>query len=207
ERTRPTLEEEETFEGVIQLTPCWMRVALKTSFDGILKQQDKKIIASKCRITTLKNDRRIFLKKKRVGAGTNPLEGAVLGLSLLECFAEAGAFNGAFENACMEFDEVNLKPPYNVLRGIPGCFRCLIPLVYRAIMQQKEEVLCFRLLALPLTSKSTTCKYWVALLASQQAQSVPALVSASTPSKYTFEEIDPEFLVTLPPIQISNQNL
>ncbi|GJU57401.1 DNA mismatch repair protein MutS, partial [Tanacetum coccineum] len=26
-----------------------------------------------------------------VGAGTNPLEGAALGMSLLECFAEAGA--------------------------------------------------------------------------------------------------------------------
>ncbi|GJR98584.1 reverse transcriptase domain-containing protein [Tanacetum coccineum] len=91
ERTRPTLEEEETIEGVIQLTPCWMRVALKTSFDGILKQKDKKRIASKSRITTSKNDRRIFLKKKRVGAGTNPLEGAVLGLSLLQYFAEAGA--------------------------------------------------------------------------------------------------------------------
>ncbi|GJW62903.1 DNA mismatch repair protein MutS, partial [Tanacetum coccineum] len=89
-----------------------------------------------------------------VGAGTNPLEGAALGMSLLECFAKAVGLltmatthhgelktlkysNGAFENACMEFDEVNSKPPYRIIWGIP---RCLIPLVYRAIMQQKEEV-------------------------------------------------------------------
>ncbi|PWA45718.1 DNA mismatch repair protein MutS, core [Artemisia annua] len=67
-----------------------------------------------------------------VGAGTNPLEGAALGMSLLECFAEAGALltmattqhgelktlkysNDTFENACMEFDEVNLKPTYRIL--------------------------------------------------------------------------------------------
>ncbi|KAI3972227.1 hypothetical protein MKX01_034920, partial [Papaver californicum] len=72
-----------------------------------------------------------------VGAGTNPLEGAALGMSVLESFAEAGAFltiatthhgelktlkysNDAFENACMEFDEVKLKPTYKILSGIPG---------------------------------------------------------------------------------------
>lgn len=72
-----------------------------------------------------------------VGAGTNPLEGAALGMSLLESFAETGALltvasthhgelktlkysNDAFENACMEFDEVNLKPTYRILWGIPG---------------------------------------------------------------------------------------
>ncbi|KAK6926114.1 MutS2 and Smr-associated SH3 domain [Dillenia turbinata] len=72
-----------------------------------------------------------------VGAGTNPLEGAALGMSLLESFAEDGALltiatthhgelktlkysNDAFENACVEFDEVNLKPTYKILWGIPG---------------------------------------------------------------------------------------
>ncbi|KAL2457728.1 DNA-MISMATCH-REPAIR-2 domain-containing protein [Abeliophyllum distichum] len=72
-----------------------------------------------------------------VGAGTNPLEGAALGMSLLESFAETDALltiatthhgelktlkysNNAFENACMEFDEVNLKPTYRILWGIPG---------------------------------------------------------------------------------------
>ncbi|KAK3042031.1 hypothetical protein RJ639_001733 [Escallonia herrerae] len=72
-----------------------------------------------------------------VGAGTNPLEGAALGMSLLESFAESGALltiatthhgelktlkysHDAFENACMEFDEVNLKPTYRILWGVPG---------------------------------------------------------------------------------------
>lgn len=72
-----------------------------------------------------------------VGAGTNPLEGAALGMSLLESFAEAGSFltlatthhgelktlkysNKSFENACMEFDEENLKPTFKILWGIPG---------------------------------------------------------------------------------------
>ncbi|KAM2921738.1 uncharacterized protein LOC126630727 [Malus sylvestris] len=72
-----------------------------------------------------------------VGAGTNPLEGAALGMSLLESFAETGALltiatthhgelktlkysNEAFENACMEFDEVKLKPTYRILWGVPG---------------------------------------------------------------------------------------
>nr|XP_048326093.1 endonuclease MutS2 isoform X2 [Ziziphus jujuba var. spinosa] len=72
-----------------------------------------------------------------VGAGTNPLEGAALGMSILEYFAETGALltiatthhgelktlkysNDAFENACMEFDEVNLKPTYKILWGVPG---------------------------------------------------------------------------------------
>ncbi|KAF0928812.1 hypothetical protein E2562_010681 [Oryza meyeriana var. granulata] len=72
-----------------------------------------------------------------VGAGTNPLEGAALGMSLLESFVEAGSFltlatthhgelktlkysNDSFENACMEFDEDNLKPTFRILWGIPG---------------------------------------------------------------------------------------
>ncbi|KAL6541465.1 hypothetical protein OROGR_010951 [Orobanche gracilis] len=72
-----------------------------------------------------------------VGARTNPLEGAALGMSLLESFADAGVLltiatthhrelkalkysNDAFENACMEFDEVELKPTYRILWGVPG---------------------------------------------------------------------------------------
>ncbi|BBG98457.1 DNA mismatch repair protein MutS, type 2 [Prunus dulcis] len=71
-----------------------------------------------------------------VGAGTNPHEGAALGMSLLESFAETGALltiatthhgelktlkysNNAFENACMEFDDVKLKPTYRILWGVP----------------------------------------------------------------------------------------
>ncbi|XP_028795773.1 uncharacterized protein LOC114751284 [Neltuma alba] len=72
-----------------------------------------------------------------VGAGTNPLEGAALGMALLESFAIDGSLltmatthhgelktlkysNEVFENACMEFDEVNLKPTYKILWGVPG---------------------------------------------------------------------------------------
>ncbi|XP_071705704.1 uncharacterized protein [Rutidosis leptorrhynchoides] len=73
-----------------------------------------------------------------VGAGTNPLEGAALGMSLLECCSQGRRAlltmatthhgelktlkysNDAFENACMEFDEVKLKPTYRILWGIPG---------------------------------------------------------------------------------------
>ncbi|XP_050237449.1 uncharacterized protein LOC126687114 [Mercurialis annua] len=81
--------------------------------------------------------RRSLVLLDEVGAGTNPLEGAALGMSLLESFADSGALltiatthhgelkslkysNGSFENACMEFDEVNLKPTYKILWGIPG---------------------------------------------------------------------------------------
>ncbi|XP_054788928.1 LOW QUALITY PROTEIN: uncharacterized protein LOC129294528 [Prosopis cineraria] len=72
-----------------------------------------------------------------VGAGTNPLEGAALGMALLESFAMDGSSltmatthhgelktlkysNEVFENACMEFDGVNLKPTYKILWGVPG---------------------------------------------------------------------------------------
>ncbi|XP_071911703.1 uncharacterized protein [Coffea arabica] len=72
-----------------------------------------------------------------VGAGTNPQEGAALGMALLESFAEAGPLltmatthhgelktlkysNKAFENACMEFHEMNLKPTFRILWGVPG---------------------------------------------------------------------------------------
>ncbi|XP_038685837.1 endonuclease MutS2 isoform X3 [Tripterygium wilfordii] len=77
------------------------------------------------------------LKQISVGAGTNPLEGAALGMSVLESFAESGALltiatthhgelkslkysDDAFENACMEFDEESLTPTYNILWGVPG---------------------------------------------------------------------------------------
>ncbi|KAI5083362.1 hypothetical protein GOP47_0003105 [Adiantum capillus-veneris] len=75
-----------------------------------------------------------------VGTGTNPNEGAALGMSILESFAsdkEGGAFltiasthhaelktlkysDNRFENASVEFDEESLKPTYRLLWGVPG---------------------------------------------------------------------------------------
>ncbi|RZB69735.1 Endonuclease MutS2 [Glycine soja] len=77
------------------------------------------------------------LKQISVGGGTNPLEGAALGMALLKSFAQDICLltmatthhdelktlkysDEAFENACMEFDEVNLKPTYKFLWGVPG---------------------------------------------------------------------------------------
>ncbi|KAK1440512.1 hypothetical protein QVD17_06340 [Tagetes erecta] len=100
-----------------------------STFSGHLKQINDILSCSTSRSLVLLDE---------VGAGTNPLEGAALGMSLLECFAEAGGAlltmatthhgelktlkysNNVFENACMEFDEVNLKPTYRILWGIPG---------------------------------------------------------------------------------------
>ncbi|GAV89442.1 MutS_V domain-containing protein [Cephalotus follicularis] len=99
-----------------------------SSFSGHLKQ----ISDIKSQSTT-----HSFVLLDEVGAGTNPLEGAALGMALLESFAESGALltiatthhgelktlkysNATFENACMEFDEVNFRPTYKILWGIPG---------------------------------------------------------------------------------------
>ncbi|RWR87753.1 endonuclease MutS2-like protein [Cinnamomum micranthum f. kanehirae] len=99
-----------------------------STFSGRLKQ----ISAIRAQSTS-----RSLVLLDEVGAGTNPLEGAALGMSLLEAFAETGSLltlatthhgelktlkysNSAFENACVEFDEVNLKPTYKILWGLPG---------------------------------------------------------------------------------------
>ncbi|XP_057859458.1 uncharacterized protein LOC131068309 isoform X2 [Cryptomeria japonica] len=72
-----------------------------------------------------------------VGAGTNPLEGAALGMSLLESFADSGSLltvatthqgelkalkysNDRFENVSVEYDEEKMRPTYKLLWGIPG---------------------------------------------------------------------------------------
>ncbi|KAG9455373.1 hypothetical protein H6P81_008277 [Aristolochia fimbriata] len=99
-----------------------------STFSGHLKQISA-ILAESTRESLVLLD--------EVGAGTNPLEGAALGMSLLEAFAESGSLltlatthhgelkalkysNRAFENACVEFDEEDLKPTYKILWGIPG---------------------------------------------------------------------------------------
>ncbi|KAH6557593.1 hypothetical protein KP509_1Z105100 [Ceratopteris richardii] len=75
-----------------------------------------------------------------VGTGTNPIEGAALGMSILESFASDGAgsarltlasthhaelktlkySDSRFENASVEFNEETLKPTFKVLWGVPG---------------------------------------------------------------------------------------
>ncbi|KAH9780483.1 DNA MISMATCH REPAIR 2 domain-containing protein [Citrus sinensis] len=99
-----------------------------STFSGHLKQIGNIISQSTSQSLVLLDE---------IGAGTNPLEGTALGMSLLEAFAESGSLltiatthhgelktlkysNDFFENACMEFDEVKLKPTYKILWGVPG---------------------------------------------------------------------------------------
>ncbi|EPS71794.1 hypothetical protein M569_02956, partial [Genlisea aurea] len=100
-----------------------------STFSGHLKQISEMKSLSTMRSLVLLDE---------VGAGTNPTEGAAFGMSLLEAFSDADSalltiatthhselkalkyMNPAFENACMEFDELNLKPTYRILWGIPG---------------------------------------------------------------------------------------
>ncbi|HLD78250.1 MAG TPA: Smr/MutS family protein, partial [archaeon] len=71
-----------------------------------------------------------------LGAATSPEEGAALGIALLEHFRRRGAMTVATThherlkayaastpgalNAAVEFDEVNLRPTYRLLVGVPG---------------------------------------------------------------------------------------
>ena len=71
-----------------------------------------------------------------VGAGTDPTEGAALGMSVLRRLAGSASLTMAtthhgrlktlktsdprFENACVEFDDVSLRPTYRLLWGVPG---------------------------------------------------------------------------------------
>ncbi|KAF7148051.1 hypothetical protein RHSIM_Rhsim03G0218100 [Rhododendron simsii] len=107
-----------------------------STFSGHLRQINE-ILKHSTSKTLVLLDEVFSLCTSQVGAGTNPLEGAALGISLLESLAESGPLltiatthhgelktlkysNDAFENACMEFDEVNLKPTYRILWGVPG---------------------------------------------------------------------------------------
>ncbi len=71
-----------------------------------------------------------------VGAGTDPVEGSALAISLLHYLADNALLtmasthfgelkalkyqDGRFENASVEFDEATLSPTYRLLWGIPG---------------------------------------------------------------------------------------
>ncbi|KAF9603785.1 hypothetical protein IFM89_037871, partial [Coptis chinensis] len=99
-----------------------------STFSGHLRQIGAIQALSTCQSLVLLDE---------VGGGTNPLEGAALGMSILESFAEGGALltiatthhgelktlkysSTGVENACMEFDDINLKPTYKILWGVPG---------------------------------------------------------------------------------------
>jgi DNA mismatch repair protein MutS2 len=71
-----------------------------------------------------------------LGAGTDPLEGAALGLAILRRLNDSGALsvvtshftefklaaesNPGMQNASVEWDSVNLKPTYRLITGRPG---------------------------------------------------------------------------------------
>lgn len=76
-----------------------------------------------------------------MGAGTDPEEGAALGIAILEtllertitalCTTHYGAIKNfayttaGIENACMEFDMDSLMPTFHLVRGMPGASRAL----------------------------------------------------------------------------------
>eukprot|EP00890_Picochlorum_soloecismus_P000855 jgi/Picsp_1/1770/NSC_05242-R1_2 family protein len=75
-----------------------------------------------------------------LGTGTDAIDGAALGIAIMQIFAEGGRGGAGltlatthhsaltslkydedvFENASVEFDEVNLKPTYKLIWGVPG---------------------------------------------------------------------------------------
>ena len=75
-----------------------------------------------------------------LGTGTDAIDGAALGIAIMQTFAEGGRGGAGltlatthhsaltslkydeegFENASVEFDEVNLKPTYKLIWGVPG---------------------------------------------------------------------------------------
>lgn len=88
-------------------------------------------------ISILKNsDERSLLLLDELGSGTDPQEGAALGIAILETLHEKGAVTLAtthhnpikryalgasgVETASMEFDHKTLSPTYKLLMGIPG---------------------------------------------------------------------------------------
>nr|MBQ6739311.1 Smr/MutS family protein [Synergistaceae bacterium] len=88
-------------------------------------------------IYILKNARKnSLILLDELGAGTDPQEGAALGVAILETLRQRGSITlstthhnaikqyalttQGVETASMEFDAVNLKPVYKLLMGVPG---------------------------------------------------------------------------------------
>ncbi len=81
-------------------------------------------------------DKRSLVLLDELGAGTDPAEGAALGLAILEALRDRRAAvvvtthlgglkefayrHGDVENASVEFDAQSLKPTYRLMIGIPG---------------------------------------------------------------------------------------
>lgn len=77
-----------------------------------------------------------------LGAGTDPQEGAALGIALLEAFREKSSLvlatthhnpikryalvSSGVETASMEFDAVSLRPTFSLLMGVPGRSNALL---------------------------------------------------------------------------------
>lgn len=86
--------------------------------------------------------KRSLILLDELGAGTDPVEGAALGVSLMENFHRRGALTvvtthlsevkvfasktQGFENAAVEFDATTLAPTFKVVMGIPGRSNALL---------------------------------------------------------------------------------
>jgi DNA mismatch repair protein MutS2 len=93
------------------------------------------------RILPNANSRSLVLLDE-LGAGTDPIEGAALGIALLETLHRQQALTvvtthlseikvyankaSGFENAAVEFDAESLSPTFNVVMGIPGRSNALL---------------------------------------------------------------------------------
>lgn len=86
--------------------------------------------------------RRSLVLLDELGAGTDPQEGAALGVALLEAFREKSSLvlatthhnpikryalvSSGVETASMEFDAVSLRPTFSLLMGVPGKSNALL---------------------------------------------------------------------------------